>query len=300
MILAPEEQNIMGKIDKIGTPLREWDVQINYGIKTACNEVYIIDEATRQTLVKKHPKSKKLIFPILKDNTLRAYTIVWDNRYLINFHNGYTSFSGRIVEPCDPEDYPSIKAHIDKVAAELDMGVRRTRGGHKGSNRGFFARSDRGVTPYNLRNCAYIDAFSLPKIVWKQTSSMQTFTLDLEGRFLDVSGCFLWKQGMSDTQLKYLLGILNSRLAHYWFLQNAVAFGAKGIRWVPETVFRYPIPMISAAQEKRLARLVDRVLAAKTRNPEADTTELESEIDTLVYTLYGLTPEEIAILEKSP
>jgi len=60
-----------------------------------------------------------------------------------------------------------------------------------------------------------------------------------------------------------------------------------------------PIPKASTAQEKELTNLAQKILAAKQRDPKADTSALEREIDQLVYQLYDLTPEEIAIVEES-
>ena len=65
-------------------------------------------------------------------------------------------------------------------------------------------------------------------------------------------------------------------------------------------VGKLPIPSATPAQQKPIITLVDKILAAKSADPLADTTSLESEIDTLVYRLYGLTAEEIAVVERSP
>ena len=60
-----------------------------------------------------------------------------------------------------------------------------------------------------------------------------------------------------------------------------------------------PIPSTSRTDQAALEALVDRILAAKQANPQADVTNLEREIDERIYHLYGLTPEEIRIVEES-
>ena len=99
---------------------------------------------------------------------------------------------------------------------------------------------------------------------------------------------------MTGESLKYLCAVLNSTLAT-WFIQNTALTSGMGVaRWKPFTVERIPIPKLSAAKQRPFVRLVDRILEAKASNPDADTGELEREIDRLVYDLYGLTEEETA------
>ena len=93
------------------------------------------------------------------------------------------------------------------------------------------------------------------------------------------------------------LGLFNSQLGR-WYLHSftGVPFGGfLALQWpIMET---FPIPAMSPAQQKPLERLVARILAAKQKHPAADTSALEREIDQQVYALYGLTPEEIAIVQ---
>ncbi len=65
----------------------------------------------------------------------------------------------------------------------------------------------------------------------------------------------------------------------------------------PMFIERLPIPQITAAEQRPFIRLADRILSAKAADPTADTSEQEAEIDRLVYTLYGLTEEEVAAVE---
>ena len=92
----------------------------------------------------------------------------------------------------------------------------------------------------------------------------------------------------------YLLGVLNSRLINPLYATKFLNVAIKA-EYLKDT----PIPRANASQEKQLTDLSKRILAAKQRNSEANTTALEREIDQRVYQLYGLTPEEIASVEAS-
>jgi hypothetical protein len=140
-IADENEQNIKLKIEKIGTPLKEWNINIYRGILTGFNEAFIIDENTKNELIKKDPKSEEIIKPILRGRDIRKYEINFAKLYLINSHNN---------PPVDIEKYPAIKEHLDSYYPQLEK------------------RGDKGKTPYNLRNCAYLEEFQKEKIFWEK------------------------------------------------------------------------------------------------------------------------------------
>lgn len=100
---------------------------------------------------------------------------------------------------------------------------------------------------------------------------------------------------LSETvDLKYLLGVMNSKYAS--ILLNNIRGGDYHI--YPQHIRKIPIPTATSEQQKAIIALVDQILAAKKKDPQADTTGLEAEIDRLVYALYGITDEkEIAVIE---
>ena len=104
---------------------------------------------------------------------------------------------------------------------------------------------------------------------------------------------------MFGEKLSYILGLLNSRLVAWYFGFIATKSGMGTICWYKGTVERLPIVVPTAKQERQVSDLVDRILAAKKADPDADTSALESEIDRIVYRLYDMTPEEIAVVESS-
>ena len=137
IILSPVEQSIKMKVEAIGVPLKDWrDIQINYGVKTGFNEAFVIDGQKREELIKEDPKSAEIIRPILRGRDIKRYGYEFANLWLINTHNGVKE---KNIKAIDVEDYPAVKKHLDKFYPELEK------------------RQDKGYTPYNLRNCAYID-----------------------------------------------------------------------------------------------------------------------------------------------
>ena len=160
VILSDIEQRIKAKIEAIGTPLKDWDIQINYGIKTGFNDAFIIDGEKRAELIAKDPKSTEIIRPILRGKDIKRYGYDFADLYLINTHNGVKE---KGIKRINIEDYPAIKAHLDSYYPQLE------------------ARADQGDTPYNLRNCAYIEDFFKQKIMYSEIVREPQFYLDNKG-----------------------------------------------------------------------------------------------------------------------
>ncbi len=275
--MSPIEQSIKRKIEAVGTPLKDWGVNIYRGILTGCNEAFIIDEAKRAEILSwcrdtnERKRTDELIRPILRGRDIKRYDYEWAGLYLIATHNGYGK-TPRI----DIDNYPAIKKHLDLHWSEISK------------------RSDKGDTPYNLRNCAYMDDFAKPKIVWMDLSDVPTFAYDCTSKFANNTVYFL----SGKVNLLSLLGYLNSKMATYLFSQIGSTSGVGTTRWQAFTMERLFIPQATPAQQTEIADLVSRILAAKADNSTAATAAFETQIDTLIYHLYRLTDEEIAIVEK--
>jgi hypothetical protein len=136
VILSEIEQRIKEKIEKVGTPLKEWDINIYRGVLTGCNEAFIIDGKKKEELIRQDKKSAEIIRPILRGRDIKRYGYHFADLWLINTHNG---FKEKGIKPVNINKYPAIKKHLDKYYPELEK------------------RQDKGDTPYNLRNCAYMD-----------------------------------------------------------------------------------------------------------------------------------------------
>ena len=262
VILTPIEQSIKRKIEAVGTPLKDWDIQINYGIKTGYNEAFIINTAKRDEILAncktedERQRTAELIRPILRGRDVKRYGYDWANLWLINIHNG---IKGRIPR-VNIEDYPAVKAHLDQYWDKIRD------------------RADQGDTPYNLRNCAYLEDFSQPKIVWGNLNLQASFALVNEGSFINAPSPMIVPAS------KYLLAVLNSKVADYYIRQLGVTRNGGYFEYKPMFVEKFPIPNNCCEKSMRiLASLVD--------------TKDETRIDKEVYLLYGLTDEEINFIE---
>ena len=265
-ILSHLERSVLDKMREKGTPLCEWGISINNGIKTGYNKAFIIDDSTRRMLVDEDPSSADIIEPILRGQDIKRFRAKWAGLWLIGTHNGYGN-----VSAIDAEDYPAIKAHLDRFYPQLEK------------------RQDQGKTPYNLRSCAYYGEFAKEKLFWMQMSGSGRFSYAGVGMYSNQKAFMV-----TGSSLKYLCGLLNSNLSTWFMKNNGVTTGMGLVQWDKFSVGRLPIPKITAAQQRPFVLLVDSILEAKAVNPDADTSEQEGEIDWLVYDLYGLTDEEVA------
>ena len=162
MILSEIEQRIKAKIEAIGTPLKEWNVNIYRGILTGYNDAFIINKAKKEEILancqsdEEREKTDELIRPILRGRDIKRYGYDFANLYLINTHNGVKE---KGIKRIHIEDYPAVKAHLDLYYPQLEK------------------RADQGDTPYNLRNCAYIEDFSKQKIIYPDISEKLNFQI---------------------------------------------------------------------------------------------------------------------------
>ena len=268
-ILSPLELSIREKIDKVGKPLGEWNVVINYGLKTGYNPAFIISSAKRDELIALDAKAQDIIHPVLKGRDLCRYGYSYSN-YVIATHNGMKDCG---VPRIDVNQYPSIKNHLDQTYLQLEK------------------RSDQGDTPYNLRDCAYMSDMSKPKIVWGEISDIPKFGFDREGKMYCEATTFF----MVGEDLPFIYLFLNSKFCEYYFRQIGTTTGMGTLRWKKYKVQELKLP---AVYDKDVVEsLVDRLITAKEFDPNADTSALEAEIDDIVFDLYGLTAEERALVK---
>ena len=263
VILSPIEQSIKRKIEAVGTPLKDWDIQINYGIKTGYNEAFIIDTAKREDILSRcadedeRARTAELIRPILRGRDIKRYGYNWANLWLINTHNGIKGKLDRI----HIEDYPAVKAHLDQYWDKISK------------------RADKGETPYNLRNCAYLEDFSKPKILWKRVGSILRFAYNVNGSFGLDSTCF----SIGD-DVEYICCVLNSPMGHY-LLKDSPKTGTGDLLVSVQAIEPLRIPHISEYENKffrtRLKKLINEESKA-----------LEQEINQKVFDLYDLSLEE--------
>ena len=273
VILSDIERQIQAKIEAVGTPLKDWDISISCGLKTGYNAAFVIDNQTKEALIAADPKSAEIIKPILRGRDVNRYHAKWAKLWLIDTHNGYGD-----VPAIDMNDYGAIKAHLDAFYPQLEK------------------RHDKGNTPYNLRNCAYHAEFEKAKIAWGNIAYSSAFCYSAPGEFIAGPANLLTS---SEDNIKYLLGCMNSRLFNWEFTQLGIPLGY-AFEWKKQYVEQIHVPPITDENRAIVAEieeLVDALLSAKKADSDADTSDLEKAIDTFVYGLYHLTPEEIGIVD---
>ncbi|EPY7915767.1 class I SAM-dependent DNA methyltransferase [Campylobacter coli] len=278
---------LKAKIERIGTPLKEWQgLNIYRGILTGYNEAFIITTEKRNEILAnckdeaEKERTAKLIRKMLRGRDIKRYRYEWAGLWVINAHNGYKNQNGEKVEAINIENYPSLKKHFDEFYPQLEK------------------RADKGLTPYNLRNCAYIEEFEREKIVYSEIVRKPQFYLDTKLNFYAEATSFI----LTGENLKYLIAFLNNDFVAFIFKTFYAGgnLGENGFRYKKAFLEKLPIPKINSKNQKladELINLVDEILKAKEQDKNANTQELENKINSLVYKLYNLTDDEIKIIE---
>ena len=294
---------VKDKVDTIGKPLGEWNVEINRGVLTGLNDAFIIDKEKYNELVKKDRKNKEILVPLLRGQDIRRYEINYKDLYLINTHNGYKVNDEKIPE-IKIDDYPSIKEYLNEFEPALSK------------------RGDKGKTPYNLRNCAYLKDFSKEKIMYAEIAPGASFYYDKKGFFTNDTGFI-----MVGDKLKYLLVMLNSKFIEFAFEAYYVGQkAAASLRYKKVAISKLPIIVPTQEQEEYLTNLADKMLESKEKlsklnkllelaiNDENYEMQLELKekiedlneeildtdyaIDSYVYDMYGITAEERLLIDR--
>lgn len=273
VILSPIEQSIKRKIEAVGTPLKDWDIQINYGIKTGYNDAFIIDTAKRNEILAncqsedERERTAELIRPILRGRDIKRYGYNWANLWLINTHNGIRGKLERI----HIEDYPTVKAHLDQYWDRISK------------------RADKGDTPYNLRNCAYLEDFNKPKIVWGEISDRSKFAFEAYGSFIPEATTFL----MVGSDLPYLLCVLNSPLSEWFFSKVGTTTGVGTVRWKKYTIQELLIPSVNVKLRQLFQQIVEKYVIGNITSEQ-----LSKYSNKILYEVVGLIDEEIEFVEN--
>lgn len=268
-ILNPLELSIKSKMESIGVPLKDWNVHIFRGILTGFNEAFIISGKKKDDLIASDPKSADIIRPILRGRDIKRYDVQYADLWLINMHNGLKNSE---IQPLDINDYPAIKEHLDIFYDRLAK------------------RADKGVTPYNLRNCAYMNDFSQQKIVWGNLCLSAQFALADENTYINAPSPMIVPGN------KYILAILNSKLGDWYIRQLGVTRNGGYFEYKPMFVEKLPIPQVNMDRQIEFINLVDKIIDYKKN--KFDTLSLEEKINCMVFELYGLNQDEIEYILK--
>ncbi|MBX3045221.1 MAG: class I SAM-dependent DNA methyltransferase [Candidatus Kapabacteria bacterium] len=266
------ELQIKEKIERIGTPLKDWDLIINRGITSGLNDAFIINNKKKDELIAKNPKSAEIIKPILRGRDIKRFKVEFADLWIINSHNGIKEKNIPRIDI--PKDFPELFEHLKKYENEL------------------LKRLDQGDHWTNLRNCAYIEEFDKEKICFSKASKEQAFYNNNSAvKYYLLNTCYFIIHKNSNI---FLTSILNSKLARFAFLNYYQSGGINGEITI-QGILELPIPKITPEEQKPFIDLVDIILAKKEKNE--DTSKEEKQIDLMVYKLYELTYDEVKIIE---
>ena len=254
-----------------------------FGIKTGCNDAFIVNATTRDYLIAEDIDSHELIKPLLRGRDLRRWEAAFADEYLIAIASSANTewpWSNAITvseaEQVFSYTYPAIYQHLSGYQERL------------------ITRADQGMFYWELRSCAYYAEFDQPKIVYPDISSSMRACYDTTKALCLQTTYILPTEDFS------LLAILNSRLfdwyAKYRFQNLNDPWSGGGLRFIAQYMRHAPIADRTTGQKAELSHLVEQILD----NPEGnEVPALEKEIDALVYRLYELTRNEIALIEQT-
>lgn len=262
VILTPIEQSIKRKIETVGTPLKDWDIQIYRGVLTGCNEAFIISTEKRDEILAncqsddERKRTDELIRPILRGRDIKRYGYDWANLWLVNTHNGIRGKLPRI----DINEYPAVKAHLDQYWDKIRD------------------RADQGDTPYNLRNCAYLEDFFKPKVMWKIIGCNVNFCYDEQSMICNNAVDIM--VGEENTLIQFV-GLMNSQLFD-WYLKITTEAEVQGggIQLYVTTLEKTPLKL-------DFPQFLTDIVYMRIKSEISD-----AQVDKAVFDAYGLTIEE--------
>jgi len=287
------EQRLKEKIESIGKPLKDWDVNIYYGIKTGLNEAFIITTEKRNEILAncqdeaERRRTETIIKPILRGRDIKRYYYEWAGLWVIVIPAGWTNENRNNEKPDDfiQRSLHSLMQHLKQFEAKA------------------IKRDDQGDYWWELRHCAYYSEFEKEKVVYIEIMTDNPEEgYDFPCYSYDENKCIVLNTAyiLIGERIKYLLGLLNSKFGKFYIKQNVTQLQKRQFRMLAQYIREIFIPPITPSNEpivKQIEALIDNILAAKKQNPQTDTGEWENEIDRLVYRLYELTEEEVKIIE---
>lgn len=282
--IVNDSNKLNEQIEKIGTPLSNWkELDFYRGITSGLNEAFHIDESIKNELINANVKNKDVIKPLLRGKDIKRYNYTYADLYTLfipwhfPLHEDKTiSNSSVVAEKAFKKEYPAIYSHLEQFKTEL-------------SNRN---KAETGVRYewYALQRYGadFWENYEKPKIVWIEISDRANYAYDENGMYLTNSAYFLTCKNDS-VSLKYLLAVLNSKVADFYFSQKTAKIAGGRMRYTKQYVEQIPIPKISLPEQQPFIFLVDCVLFLKGQE------KLDNSISKMTY--YFENVIEVAVAE---
>ena len=290
VILSPIEQSIKQKIESVGIPLKDWNIQINYGIKTGFNDAFIISTEKRDEILAncqtedERQKTAELIRPILRGRDIKRYGYDWAGQWLIyipwhfpyQFDESITGASEK-AEKAFKEQYPAVYNHMLEYKEPLS----KRNKAETGIRYEWYAMQRWGAK--------YWEDFSKPKIIWGEISDKSKFAFDFFGEYIPEATSFY----MKGECIEYLLSALNSPVSEWLFSKVGTTTGVGTIRWKKYTIEQLIVAKLSTEQlNTHLAAFNDLKVG------KMSITDFECFSNKLMYDVYKLTSDEIQYIEN--
>ena len=279
VILSPIEQSIKRKIEAVGTPLKDWDINIYRGVLTGYNEAFIISTEKREEILAncqsedERERTAELIRPILRGRDIKRYGYNWAGLYLI------ATFPSRHY---DIEQYPAVKKYLlsfgierlEQTGKEHNVNGEKIKARKKTSNKWFETQD----------SISYWEDFFKPKIIYPNMTKYMPFVYD-EANFLTNQKCFI----ITGQNMAYLNAFLNSSLFKYCFRDSFPELQG-GTRELSKIFFdKIPVKLVSLEQNEIFRKIINSI--------QSDyTIEQTKSIDDMLFDLYNLTSEERKII----
>ena len=284
VILSDIEQSIKSKIEAIGTPLKKWDIQINYGIKTGYNDAFIITTEKRNEILAhclddaERERTAELIRPILRGRDIKRYSYDWAELWLIYIpwhfplHKDPTiQGASKKAEDTFKMQYPAVYQHLIQYKPQLSARNKA----ETGIRYEWYAMQRWGAN--------YSDDFNKPKIVWIELSDEAKFTICEE--LIPLNTVFF----ITGEKLYNILGMLNAKITKWYFTHCLGTTSGVGTnRWLKYTIEQLPLIY---NMDEQFESIVKSILSKPT-------IDLEKKIDKILYQAYNLSNEEIDFIES--
>ena len=236
---SPEVLNLRDKIINQGTMIKDLDITIKRGILTGFNKAFIIDESTKNKLIKLDSKNKEIIKPLLRGRDVNKWRISYKNLYIIFTRRGI-----------DINKYPVIKEFLSKYKKELTPKTKDSK------------RTDVGRKPgpyewYEIQdNVAYYSLFEEEKLIYPELSSSLSMVYDNNQFYIDKT-CFIITTSLN---IKYINALLNSNVLNFVFKLLGTPLGKSGFNLSKIYIEQLPIKITNTSTEKEINELVDEII----------------------------------------
>lgn len=293
VILNSIEQRIKAKVERVGAPLKEWGISINYGIKTGFNDAFIVDEEKRNAILSncrtddERKRTVDLIRPILRGRDIQRYGYEWSGLYVILAYYG----SHKVLK----DQYPAIYSHLlPHESALKERGqCRYTSSGKPNlSANAPYPGQHHWLELDNNPTRDKLEDFSKPKLMWAETMRIRKDNDErfprfayTEQHFFTDKTCFV----ALGEDLKFLLAMLNSTLCRYQLSQTVAILDNGGYLMQKIYLEQIRVCKVESAVRSEMISHVTSLLGSMTAERRGF---IEDQLDLMVSSAFGLTDKE--------